>query len=142
MPLPDRATASPQGTRSLLAHPADFPHRHIGPGESEIAEMLEALGVSSLDELVDETVPGGIRLGEELDLPAPLSEPQALAELREKAAENQIFRSFIGRGDHDCITPTSRLVPPPFVSIFFDFVRGDIFVSELTAHERTGLIRR
>ncbi len=92
-------------TRSLLTHPADFPHRHIGPGESEIAEMLEALGVSSLDELVDETVPGGIRLGEELDLPAPLSEPQALAELREKAAENQIFRSFIGMGYHDCITP-------------------------------------
>ena len=56
-------------------------------------------------QLVEETVPGGIRLGEELDLPAPLSEPQALAELREKAAENQIFRSFIGMGYHDCITP-------------------------------------
>ena len=100
--MPDRAIASPQTTRSLLTHPADFPHRHIGPGESEIAEMLEALGVSSLDELVEETVPDGIRLGEELDLPAPLSEPQALAELREKAAENQIFRSFIGMGYHDC----------------------------------------
>ena len=105
MPLPDRAIASSRKTPSVLAHPADFPHRHIGPGESEIAEMLEALGVPSLDELVDETVPGGIRLAEELDLPAPLSETHALAELREKAAGNQIFRSFIGMGYHDCITP-------------------------------------
>ncbi len=104
MPLPDRAIASPQGT-SLLAHPADFPRRHIGPGETEIAEMLETLGASSLEELVGETVPGAIRLAEALDLPAPLAEPHALAELREKVAANQVFRSFIGMGYHDCVTP-------------------------------------
>jgi glycine dehydrogenase len=67
--------------------------------------MLKALGVASLDALVAETVPDGIRLGRELSLPAPLSEEQALAELRQKAAKNRVFRSFIGTGYHDCHTP-------------------------------------
>jgi glycine dehydrogenase len=79
--------------------------RHVGPSDAEIAEMLKTLGVASLDALVGETVPGAIRLGRPLDLPAPLSEEQALAELGEKAGRNRVFRSFIGMGYHDCHTP-------------------------------------
>jgi glycine dehydrogenase len=67
--------------------------------------MLKLLGVASLDALVAETVPEGIRLGRALALPAPLSEEQALAELRQKAAKNRPCRSFIGMGYHDCHTP-------------------------------------
>ncbi|HEX9187910.1 MAG TPA: glycine dehydrogenase (aminomethyl-transferring), partial [Vicinamibacteria bacterium] len=85
--------------------PADFVKRHLGPGDAEIATMLQALGVASLDALVGETVPEAIRLGRPLDLPAPLGEEQALAELRGKAARNRVFRSFIGLGYHDCHTP-------------------------------------
>jgi glycine dehydrogenase len=97
--------AAPAGRAALLDPPADFVHRHVGPGEREIAEMLKSLGVASLEALVGETVPGAIRLGRPLDLPAPLSEEQALAELREKAESNRVLRSFIGMGYHDCHTP-------------------------------------
>ncbi|HSD66214.1 MAG TPA: glycine dehydrogenase (aminomethyl-transferring), partial [Vicinamibacteria bacterium] len=98
-------TATPAGTRTLLDPPADFSRRHVGPGEADRAEMLKTLGVASLDALVAETVPAGIRLGRALDLPAPLGEEQALAELRRKAAKNRVCRSFIGMGYHDCHTP-------------------------------------
>ncbi len=67
--------------------------------------MLKTLGLASIDALVGETVPSGIRLGRALALPEPLSEEQALAELRGKAAKNRVFRSFIGMGYHDCHTP-------------------------------------
>ena len=67
--------------------------------------MLKALGLASLDELVASTVPAHIRLPRGLDLPAPLGESAALAELREIAAENRVFRSFIGQGYYDTLTP-------------------------------------
>jgi glycine dehydrogenase len=67
--------------------------------------MLATLGLASLDDLVAETVPEGIRLGRGLELPAPLSEGEALAELRAKAAKNRVLRSFLGMGYHDCVTP-------------------------------------
>jgi glycine dehydrogenase len=98
-------TARPSGTRARLEPPADFVRRHVGPGEAETADMLELLGVGSLDALVAETVPEGIRLGRALSLPAPLGEEQALAELRQKVTKNRVFRSFIGMGYHDCHTP-------------------------------------
>ena len=96
---------TPAGARALLDPPADFVRRHVGPGEAEIAGMLKALGVASLDALVSETVPAGIRLSRPLSLPLPLSEEQALAELGQKAAKNRVLRSFIGMGYHDCHTP-------------------------------------
>jgi glycine dehydrogenase len=96
---------APAGARALLAPPADFVRRHVGPGEAEIAGMLKTLGVASLDALVSETVPAGIRLSRPLSLPLPLSEEQALAELGQKAAKNRVLRSFIGMGYHDCHTP-------------------------------------
>src|SRR5881397_1327130 len=84
---------------------ADFPARHIGPDPGDEAEMLRALGVASLDELVAETVPASIRFAGALDLPAPANEAEVLAELRRLAAKNQIWKSFIGMGYADCVTP-------------------------------------
>jgi glycine dehydrogenase len=83
----------------------DFPARHIGPDGSDEAEMLRALGVSTLDELISETVPPAIRFAGTLDLPAPVDEAVVLAELRAVAAKNQLWKSFIGMGYSDCITP-------------------------------------
>jgi glycine dehydrogenase len=99
------SVTSPAGARALLDPPADFVRRHVGPGEAEIAGMLKELGVASLDALVSETVPAGIRLSRPLSLPLPLSEEEALAELGHKVAKNRVLRSFIGMGYHDCHTP-------------------------------------
>jgi glycine dehydrogenase len=103
--VPDPRPLTTASAEALLAPPADFVRRHVGPRDAEIAEMLETLGLASLDALVGETVPAGIRLARALDLPAPLSEEQALAELREKAGMNRVLRSFVGMGYHDCHTP-------------------------------------
>src|SRR6202008_1285271 len=67
--------------------------------------MLDALGYGSLDELIDATVPASIRLGRPLALGPERSEHELTAELRAIARKNQIFRSFIGMGYHDCIVP-------------------------------------
>ncbi len=67
--------------------------------------MLALLGLSSLDELIDQAVPSSIRLRAPLNLPAPLSESEVLEELRRLAWRNQACRSFIGQGYSDCITP-------------------------------------
>src|ERR1022692_1344840 len=67
--------------------------------------MLKLVGFDSLDELTDATVPKQIRLGKSLNIPAARSEYEALAELRAVATQNQVFRSFIGMGYSDCITP-------------------------------------
>jgi glycine dehydrogenase len=91
---------------SVLAPPDVFAHRHIGPRGDEAKRMLEALGVSSLDELVDRTVPRAIRSKRALDLPAPRTEREVLEELQELASRNQIFRSYLGLGYHDCVTPS------------------------------------
>ncbi len=90
---------------SLLAHPDKFIRRHIGPNAAETQEMLSLLGCANLDALVDAAVPKQIRLPKPLDLPAARSEYEALAELRSVATQNQVFRSFIGMGYSDCITP-------------------------------------
>jgi glycine dehydrogenase len=84
---------------------ADFPARHIGPDAPDEAAMLRALGVGTLDELSAETVPADIRFAGTLDLPAPVDEAAVLAELRSLAAKNQIWKSFIGLGYYDCVTP-------------------------------------
>ena len=84
---------------------ADFPARHIGPDEADEAAMLRTLGVSTLEELAAETVPADIRFAGALDLPAPVDEAAVLGELRALAAKNHVWKSFIGLGYHDCITP-------------------------------------
>ena len=91
-------------TENPLSHPDQFVRRHNGPNAQETAAMLAELGLKSLDELVEAAVPKKIR-GGKLHLPPARSEFEALAELRRIASHNQVFRSFIGQGYYDCITP-------------------------------------
>jgi glycine dehydrogenase len=87
------------------AYPDQFFRRHNGPNAAETSTMLALLGRKNLDELIDAAVPQKIRQPKKLNLPAPRSEFEALAELRRIASENKVFRSFIGQGYYDCITP-------------------------------------
>ena len=60
----------------------DFSRRHLGPRPADLAKMLAEIGTGSIDELIDETLPGPIRIAEELALPPALSEPEAMVEMR------------------------------------------------------------
>src|ERR1043166_8458487 len=82
-----------------------FVRRHIGPDAAQMAQMLATCGFESLDGLIDAAVPGQIRLRAPLNLPASRSEHGLLGELRQMGFQNRVFRSFIGMGYHDCITP-------------------------------------
>ena len=82
-----------------------FVHRHIGPSENDISEMLKSLGMNSLDELINRTVPDSIRMSGELDLPRSRSETEVLNELRSMANRNQVAKSMIGMGYHSTILP-------------------------------------
>ncbi len=93
----------------LLRHPDRFVTRHLGPRDADIAEMLETMGLSSLDQLVEQTVPASIRGERPLDLPAAVSESEVLAELRELAEQNRVFRSYLGLGYHGTVTPPAIL---------------------------------
>ena len=88
-----------------LSQPDRFISRHIGPDEDAIQEMVDELGFSTLDDLIDATVPEGIRLRRPLETGDPESEYQALSSIRDIASRNQVFRSYIGMGYSDCITP-------------------------------------
>lgn len=88
-----------------LAYTDRFEERHLGPTDVEVGEMLRLLGFSSLDALIDATVPAAIRMARPLALESAKSEYELLQELRAIAQENQVFRSFIGMGYHNCITP-------------------------------------
>ncbi len=83
-----------------------FQSRHIGPDEAERDAMLSVVGASSLDALMDEAIPARIRLREPPDLPDGQSEYEFLRDLRHIASRNRIFRSFIGLGYYDTITPS------------------------------------
>ncbi|NOL50960.1 aminomethyl-transferring glycine dehydrogenase [Pelistega suis] len=83
----------------------EFIGRHIGPNEAEQAHMLKVVGADSLDALVEQIVPANILLKDGLDLEAPASEADILAELREIAENNQVFRSYIGQGYYGTYTP-------------------------------------
>jgi glycine dehydrogenase len=86
--------------------PSDpFGPRHTGSGAADRAAQLASLGLSSLEALIDETVPAAIRLRRPLDLPAARSETETLADLHALASQNQTFRSYIGMGYHACHTP-------------------------------------
>src|SRR5690606_31682325 len=82
-----------------------FIDRHVGPGADDARAMLAALGVPSLETLISQTVPQSIRLDRALDLPAPASEAEALAELSEKMNRNKVLKSFIGAGYHGVHVP-------------------------------------
>lgn len=83
----------------------DFQTRHIGPGERETEEMLKAVGVNSLDQLIDETIPAGIRMKKPLDLPPAMSEFHFLEHVRSIARKNRIYKSYLGQGYYNCVTP-------------------------------------
>ncbi len=86
--------------------PYDFANRrHIGPSPAEMEDMLEALGVDSLDALIDETVPREIRQAEPLDFGKPLSERELMHRMREVASKNKVLTSLIGMGYHGTVTP-------------------------------------
>jgi glycine dehydrogenase len=82
-----------------------FSRRHNGPDAAEQAEMLKTIGVSSLDELIDLTVPESIRLRKDMNLPEPVSEYEFLQLIKAIGAKNQIFKNFIGMGYYGTITP-------------------------------------
>ncbi|PYR62982.1 MAG: glycine dehydrogenase (aminomethyl-transferring) [Acidobacteria bacterium] len=83
-----------------------FQSRHIGPDDTERDAMLKAIGVSSLEALINEAVPARIRLKKPLNLPNGQPEHQFLRDLARTAARNQVFKSYIGLGYYDCITPS------------------------------------
>ena len=89
-----------------LENRGEFIRRHIAPGDDDIRAMLGAIGLGSLDELVEKAVPASIASKEELRLAPPRTEQQALADLRAFAERNRVFRSMIGMGYSDCHTPT------------------------------------
>src|SRR6266404_4496632 len=83
-----------------------FQDRHIGPSPEDQGAMLQALGYDSLDAFIDAVVPADIRLRQPLRTPEARTEQEALEALRLLAAQNQVFRSYLGMGYHDCVTPT------------------------------------
>src|ERR1700691_1214509 len=82
-----------------------FAQRHIGPSDDDQAQMLKSVGYASLDELTSAALPAGLAADRELKLPGPLTEEQALAELRRLAGRNQVLTSMIGLGYYGTVTP-------------------------------------
>ena len=100
-------TTEPSTNMNLFEQQAsEFQRRHIGVNEQETQQMLHTIGVPSLNELINRTVPADIRMKESLDVAGPVSEAQYLAELRETAQLNKVFKSYIGQGYYDNITPS------------------------------------
>jgi glycine dehydrogenase len=82
-----------------------FQSRHIAPNEADTAEMLNVIGVNSLDDLIVQTIPDKIRLNGPLNLPPAKSEFDYLNTLKQTASKNKVFKSFIGQGYYDVIVP-------------------------------------
>ena len=86
-----------------------FVTRHLGPRDHEVAHMLDAVGVDTLEQLMEEALPGAIRTERPLQMPAALSEAEALARLEDYAGRNRVLRSWLGGGYHDTYTPSVLL---------------------------------
>ena len=82
-----------------------FEHRHIAPNHQDTASMLETIGLHSVDELIEQTVPAAIRLKNPLNLPKAMSEFDYLTNLKQIASKNKIFKSYIGQGYYDTVVP-------------------------------------
>ena len=93
-------------TQTSATTNTEFVARHIGPRQSDVDTMLQTLGYNSLDELIDTAVPADIRQDGALDIPAALSETEALAHLRSLADKNVMKTQMIGQGFYDTITPS------------------------------------
>src|ERR1700686_2181863 len=88
-----------------LDHPDRFAQRHIGPDAAETDAMLRVVGAKSLDDLIDQTIPAAIRLRRPLSLPPARSEHELLDLAHAISQKNEVWRSFLGMGYHDCVTP-------------------------------------
>lgn len=84
----------------------NFSARHIGPRESDVKEMLSAIGVNSIDELINQTIPSKIRLKKELNLDKPLTEFEYLNHIKDLSSKNKLFKSYIGLGYYNTILPS------------------------------------
>jgi glycine dehydrogenase len=84
----------------------EFTQRHIGPDEHETKEMLRAIGVDSMEELISRTVPAAIRMSKPLNIPSALSEAEYLHEIKEISLKNKVFKTYIGQGYYDTHTPS------------------------------------
>nr|WP_321247738.1 aminomethyl-transferring glycine dehydrogenase [uncultured Psychroserpens sp.] len=84
---------------------ADFSLRHIGPREADQKQMLQTIGVDSMEQLIHETIPSGIRLKSDLDLDAPMSEQEYLLHIYDLSKKNKVFKTYIGLGYHPTILP-------------------------------------
>ncbi len=82
-----------------------FASRHIGPNTSELIEMLKTIGVNSLDELIDKTVPENIRLKKDLDLPKSMTEYEFTNYIQKLGSKNKLYKTYIGLGYHPTILP-------------------------------------
>ncbi|MDO4756160.1 MAG: aminomethyl-transferring glycine dehydrogenase [Parabacteroides sp.] len=82
-----------------------FVNRHIGIAKEEIPSMLQAIGVNSVDELIEQTIPSNIRLTEPLNLPEPMTEREFAEHIAELASKNEVFTSYIGMGWYDTVCP-------------------------------------
>lgn len=82
-----------------------FESRHNGPGTADVAAMLKVVKAPSLDKLIEETVPAGIRLKKALKLPSAVSEATFLKQFKKTMGKNRIFKSYIGAGYYDTFTP-------------------------------------
>lgn len=82
-----------------------FVNRHVGIADEEIPGMLKTIGVNSLDELIDQTIPANIRLKEPLNLPEAMTEREFAEHIAELASKNEVFTSYIGMGWYDTICP-------------------------------------
>lgn len=90
---------------SVLNNQDKFVNRHIGPDETQVKEMLDVVGVTSLDQLINETIPSKIRLNKRLQLDEALSEYKFLENLKSLSSKNKIYKSYIGMGYYPAITP-------------------------------------
>jgi glycine dehydrogenase len=82
-----------------------FAYRHIGPREEDVQEMLNTIGANSIDELIEQTIPPGIRLTEDLNISEGLRENEYLAKIRDIARKNKVYKTYIGLGYHPTIMP-------------------------------------
>ncbi len=89
----------------FLAEATEFERRHIGPNEEETKDMLATIGIASIKELIDKTIPESIRLSGKLNIPDSVSEYDYLKEIKSIADKNKVFRSYIGQGYYNTIVP-------------------------------------
>jgi len=92
-------------TSSSIPQPDAYTSRHVGPSDADVAAMLKVLGYPTLDALIDATVPPNIRMNRPLNLPAGMSEHDALAAFKQLVSANEVWRTFIGQGYYGTHTP-------------------------------------